>query len=81
MKIDKSLPRNIMFGQYLLQIGKTDKKTLFGALNVQAAENNNILRGSHRLLGEILLDDFKVFRNRQDLQTCLADFVRGRKQE
>ncbi|KGM42931.1 hypothetical protein S1OALGB6SA_310 [Olavius algarvensis spirochete endosymbiont] len=63
-----------VFGEWLVRKGRLKPEVLEAALEIQNKEKSNILRGSPRLLGQILLDDFKVFRNRMELNSALVDF-------
>lgn len=71
---------NILFGQFLVERKKLKKETLELALAMQKKEDSDILKRSHRLLGQILTDDFKVFRNRVELQHYLNDFNEYKKE-
>jgi len=63
-----------VFGEWLVRKGRLKPEVLEAALAIQNKERSDILRGSPRLLGQILLDDFKVFHNRMDLNSVLVDF-------
>jgi len=68
-----SIP-NLVFGQFLLEFDKLAPEILHKALAIQAKERSARLRTSHRLLGQILLEDFKVFKNRVELEHYLVKF-------
>ncbi len=63
-----------MFGQYLLEKKKINDALLRKALDIQQKEKSQTLRTSHRLLGQILLEEFRVFRNRVELNKYLVAF-------
>lgn len=66
---------NLLFGQFLVEVGKTDKDTIYKALKKQQQEEyTRDLQTSHRLLGRILLEDYGVFENRVELQHYLEQF-------
>ena len=65
---------NLVFGQFLLEFGKLTPEILHKALAIQVKEYNARLRTSPRLLGQILLEDFQVFKNRVELERCLVKF-------
>lgn len=64
----------LVFGEWLIQKGRMDSVVLQSALDIQNAERSDTLRTSPRLLGQILLDDFQVFRSRVDLNHSLIEF-------
>lgn len=64
----------LLFGEWLVRKGRVDSAALISALEVQNAEKSDTLRTSPRLLGQILLDDFKVFRSRVELNHVLVEF-------
>jgi hypothetical protein len=64
----------IVFGEWLVRKGRVDAAVLNSALEIQNAEKSDTLRTSPRLLGQILLDDFQVFRSRVDLNKALVEF-------
>ena len=66
-------PDQILFGQFLVDEKKLKFDTLKLALKVQSKEKGSI-RESHRLLGQILLEDFKIFENRLELNKYLDKF-------
>jgi hypothetical protein len=68
------VPGSILFGQFLLDQKKTTKEILEQALKKQSHEDSLRLRESHRLLGQILLDDFGVFESRVELNHFLTRF-------
>lgn len=73
------LPSNkFLFGQYLIREKKVKEETLKKALEVQAKEDREDLRQSHRLLGQILLKDFSIFKNRLELNEFIKDFSKYR---
>jgi len=65
-----------LFGEWLVRKGQLKPEVLEAALEIQNKEKSDVLRGSPRLLGQILLDDFKVFRNRMELNNALVDFAK-----
>lgn len=69
------IPNAILFGQYLLEKKKVDKETLEKAVRIQSNEDSSTLKESHRLLGQILLDDFSVFANRVELNKYIIHFA------
>jgi hypothetical protein len=71
---------NILFGQFLIERKKINKEVLEAALDQQKKEDSDILRRSHMLLGQILIEDFHSFRNRVELQHYLNDFVEYKKE-
>jgi len=71
---------NVLFGQFLVERKKLKKEVLDIALDRQKKEDSDTLRRSHRLLGQILTDDFHVFRNRVELQHYLNDFNEYKKE-
>ena len=64
----------LVFGEWLLRRGKLDEAVLKSALDIQNSEKSDTLRSSPRLLGQILLDDFQVFRSRVELNKALVEF-------
>ncbi len=64
----------IVFGEWLIRKGMAEPEILRSALEIQNAEKSDTLRSSPRLLGQILLDDFRVFRSRIELNTALVEF-------
>lgn len=64
----------LVFGEWLVRMGRVDANVLNAALETQNAEKSDTLRTSPRLLGQILLDDFSVFRSRIDLNKSLMEF-------
>ena len=65
----------LMFGQFLIDLGRTDLQTLAKALKKQQLEG---LTKHHRRLGVILWKDYNVFVDRVDLYRVLADFEKYR---
>ena len=63
-----------VFGEWLVRKRRLKPEVLEAALEIQNKEKSDILRGSPRLLGQILLDDFKVFQNRMELNSALVAF-------
>jgi len=61
----------MLFGQYLVEKKKITKTILFKALQTQKEEK---ISNSPRMLGSILLNDFKIFENRIELRRVLKDF-------
>ena len=64
----------IMFGQYLIEKGAIDQSVLFNALKLQNQEA--LARGSLRPLGTILLENFNIFRDKQELKRNLSAHAR-----
>ena len=64
----------ILFGQFLIEKKKIDREILSRALEVQSHESDKILKKSHRFLGQILFEDFKVFKNRLELNKYIQRF-------
>jgi ubiquinone biosynthesis protein UbiJ len=71
---------NILFGQFLIEKKKLKKEVLEVALDRQKREDSDVIRRSHRKLGQILTEDFHVFINRVELQHYLNDFVEYKKE-
>lgn len=68
-------PDKVLFGQYLVEKKKITPEILKRALQVQEREGGGPrLRESHRLLGQILLEDFYVFKNRVELNQYIVNF-------
>ena len=68
----------LLFGEWLLRTGRLDQAVLSEALKIQDQERSDNLRSSPRLLGQILLDDFSVFRSRLELNASLVEFEKVR---
>lgn len=66
----------LVFGQWLVKKGLLEARVLEAALKIQDEERSDTLRTSPRLLGQILLEDFRVFRNRIELNHALVEFGR-----
>lgn len=65
----------LLFGQFLIKKKKLNQETLEKALLIQEKEtDNNIVRDSHRLLGQILLEEFGLFKNRLELNNYIIEF-------
>ena len=64
----------LVFGEWLVRKGRLDPNVLKSALEIQNIEKSDTLRSSPRLLGQILLDDFQVFRSRVELNHALVEF-------
>lgn len=64
----------LVFGQWLVKKGLLEARVLEAALKIQNEERSDALRTSPRLLGQILLEDFRVFRNRIELNHALVEF-------
>jgi hypothetical protein len=64
----------LLFGEWLVRTGRADAEILRSALAIQNSEKSDTLRSSPRLLGQILLDDFQIFRSRIELNKCLVEF-------
>jgi len=62
------------FGQFLIKKKKVDPRILASALAIQDREITENMRRSHRLLGEILMDDFHAFSNRVELNRLLIEY-------
>jgi len=69
----------LVFGEWLIRKGRMDAAVLQSALDIQNAEKSDTLRTSPRMLGQILLDDFQVFRNRVELNNALIEFEKIKK--
>jgi hypothetical protein len=68
-------PDKVLFGQYLVEQKKITPDILKRALQIQEKEGGSArLRESHRLLGQILLEDFHVFKNRVELNRYIVEF-------
>lgn len=65
---------NRMFGGFLIERNKITMKQLIEALKIQEKEKSQVLKGSHRLLGMILLEDFDVFEGSKELNYFLQEF-------
>lgn len=63
-----------LFGQFLIEKRKINEVMLEKALDIQNLETKDSLRTSHRLLGEILMDDFNIFSSRVELNRLLIEF-------
>ena len=70
----QATPDHSLFGQFLIEKRKINEVILEKALDLQNTETNDSLRTSHRLLGEILMDDFNVFSSRVELNRLLIEF-------
>ncbi len=68
------MKERLLFGEWLVRKGRMDSAVLKSALKIQNAEKSDTLRISPRLLGQILLDDFQVFRSRIELNHVLVEF-------
>lgn len=64
----------LVFGQWLVKRGLLEARVLEAALKIQNEERSDTLRTSPRLRGQILLEDFRVFRNRIELNHALVEF-------
>lgn len=64
----------LVFGEWMVRKGRLDPNVLKSALEIQNIEKSDTLRSSPRLLGQILLDDFQVFRSRVELNHALVEF-------
>ncbi|RKX80743.1 MAG: hypothetical protein DRP70_09930 [Spirochaetes bacterium] len=64
----------LVFGEWLIHKDRMDAAVLKSALDIQNAEKSDTLRTSPRMLGQILLDDFQVFRSRVELNNALIEF-------
>lgn len=74
MSMSAAFSERTVFGEWLVRRGRLKPEVLEAALAIQNREKSDILRGSPRLLGQILLNDFRVFRNRIELNSALVDF-------
>jgi len=70
----KQVADRSLFGQFLIEKRRINEVLLEKALDIQNLETKDSLRQSHRLLGEILMDDFNVFRSRVELNRLLIEF-------
>ena len=61
----------IMFGQYLLEEGIINQSVLYSALRTQ--NEDRMVKGTTRFLGEILLQDYHVFHDNRELRVKLSD--------
>lgn len=61
----------ILFGQFLIENKKINKRILAQAIKTQEEEN---ISKEHRMLGSILMNDFKVFRDRKELKYWLNKY-------
>lgn len=66
-----NVAEKLLFGQFLIDSKKTNRETIDKALYTQKEEK---LRETPRMLGSILMNDFKVFQNRKDLEIYLKKF-------
>lgn len=66
-------PKNLMFGQFLIEKRKIRQSDLYQALKIQTREKGD-LKKSHRLLGTILMEDFGLIKNRLELSQLLKEF-------
>ena len=73
-KIYKAPAPNLLFGQFLIEKNIIDEPTLVSALKIQVKEKDSTIKQSHRLLGQILLEEFKVFENRLELNDIIHQF-------
>lgn len=64
---------NLLFGQFLIDKKIITSDTLMLALKKQSQEKSDIMIKSERLLGQILIEDFKAF-NRLELMRLLKEF-------
>ena len=71
---EKQAADRSLFGQFLIEKRKINDVILEQALDIQNLETKDSLRESHRLLGEILMDDFNVFSSRVELNRLLIEF-------
>jgi len=71
-EIKPQLP-NLLFGQFLIDKEIISSEILMLALKKQLQEKSNTLSKSERLLGQILIDDFKIF-DRVLLSKLLKEF-------
>lgn len=75
MKYEDIIPPNkILFGQFLVDEKKITQEVLKQALQKQDEEKDQIMKESHRLLGQILFEDFKAFKDRLELNRYLNKF-------
>ncbi len=66
-----TVPDRLLFGQFLIDNKKTSPAVLEKALEIQKIEH---MSDTPRMLGNILLNDFKTFKDRVELQHCLRKF-------
>jgi hypothetical protein len=65
----------LLFGQFLLEKKKVDSEILKKALAKQEHDaESSTIKESHRFLGQVLLEDFSVFKNRVELNKYLVKF-------
>lgn len=67
-------PDKILFGQFLIDEKKLSMETLKAALETQSKEKDALMKESHRLLGQILFQDFNVFKDRLELNKYIKQF-------
>ena len=72
--VEGTVPNTVLFGQFLVDQKKITREILARALAKQKYEESKTLRDSHRLLGQILLEDFHVFKDRVELNHYLIKF-------
>ena len=73
------IPANtILFGQFLIERKKLSQDKLDMAIEIQKKEDSLNLRQSHRLLGVILLESLKIFKDRMELNQYLQEFNKFR---
>lgn len=61
------------FGQFLIE-KKVSRAVLESAPEIKGLDGNRNLHGSHRLPGEILMDEFNIFSSRVELNRLLVKF-------
>lgn len=65
----------LLFGQFLLEEKKVTEEVLARALVKQKDQGeSNTVKESYRFLGQILLEDFGIFKNRVELNRILIKF-------
>ncbi len=71
--------RNLVFGQFLMEHEIITHDILHKALDIQKKERDQELKTNPRLLGLILLEEFKIFKNESELNKCLEEFEKFKK--
>ena len=64
----ESIVQSLQFGEYLYYTGRVNILTIAKALQTQKKENYS------RKIGEVLLNDFDIFSNKEDLDKELKKF-------
>jgi hypothetical protein len=72
MNVKPQLP-NLLFGQFLIDKKVITSEILMSALKKQVQEKSTVMSKSERFLGQILIEDFKIF-DRLILTKLLKEF-------